>query len=129
MSAFIIKLLKGEQPIIYGSGEKKRDFIYVDDVNDFHLQCITDRRTDGQTFNLGSGKNYSVNEIYRMIADLMNIHIPPVHKPDLPGEAEQTLADIVNARQFGWTPRTSINDGLVSMIDFVRNEFKKGNIR
>ena len=37
MSAFIIKLLKGERPTIYGTGEKRRDFIYVDDVNDFHL--------------------------------------------------------------------------------------------
>ena len=40
MSAFVIKLLKKETPIIYGTGEKRRDFVYVDDVNDFHMLCL-----------------------------------------------------------------------------------------
>jgi nucleoside-diphosphate-sugar epimerase len=129
MSAFIIKLLKGEQPVIYGTGTKKRDFVYVDDINDFHVQCITDRRTDGGTFNLGSGKNYSVNEIYKIISDLIKAEIKPVHKQDLPGEAEETLADISNARRLGWSPKTEITDGLKNMINFIKNEFKKGNIK
>jgi UDP-glucose 4-epimerase len=55
MSAFIIRLLRGERPTIYGTGEKRRDFVYVDDVNDFHVQCLHDERTHGGTFNLGSG--------------------------------------------------------------------------
>ena len=129
MSSFIIKLLKGEQPIIYGSGNKRRDFVYVDDVNDFHLLCMNDDRTDGGTFNLGSGKNYSVNEIYQLISDLMGKHILPVHKPDLPGEAEQTLADVTNACRLGWTPKTQIADGLNYMIDFIKAEFQKGSIK
>src|SRR3972149_1830393 len=54
-SSFIIKLLKGEQPIIYGNGEKRRDFIHVDDINDFHIKCMTDDRTTGNVFNLGTG--------------------------------------------------------------------------
>lgn len=59
----------------------------------------------------------------------MNVHVEPVYKPDLPGEAEQTLADITNARQLGWSPKTRINDGLKNMIYFVRSEFEKGNIK
>lgn len=129
MSAFIIKLLKGEQPVIYGNGKKRRDFVYVDDINDFYLLCINDGKTDGGVFNLGSGKSYSVNEIYTIVAALLSVHIAPLHKPDLPGEAEQTLADISNARWLGWSPRTSITDGLKKMIDFIRNEFQKGNIK
>ena len=39
-SSFIIKLLNNEQPIIYGTGNKRRDFIHVDDINDFHIKCI-----------------------------------------------------------------------------------------
>lgn len=129
MSSFIIKLLKGQPPIIYGSGEKKRDFVYVDDVNDFHIQCINDTRTDGEVFNLGSGENYSVNEIYQMINNILDIRIPPIHKPDLPGEAEQTLADCTKAKKLGWKPKTSITDGLEKMVEFIKEEFAKGNIR
>jgi UDP-glucose 4-epimerase len=58
MSAFIIKLLKGERPTIYGTGEKRRDFVYVDDVNDFHVICLRDERTNGKTYNIGSGMNF-----------------------------------------------------------------------
>jgi len=128
MSAFIIKLLKREQPVIYGTGEKRRDFIYVDDVNDFHLMCLTDKRTDNRAFNLGSGMNYSVNEIYRKVSDLLGIHIPPVHKPDLPGEAEVTLADISAAHELGWAPKTGIQDGLNNALTYIKREMAKGNI-
>ncbi|MDP3286564.1 MAG: NAD-dependent epimerase/dehydratase family protein [Desulfobacterales bacterium] len=128
MSAFIIKLLKGEAPIIYGTGEKRRDFVYVDDINDFHVQCLTDERTNNQIFNLGSGVNYSVNDIYAMITDLLGIHVPPVRKPDLPGEAETTLADISAAQSLGWVSKTDLRTGLNHAITYIKNEMEKGNI-
>ncbi len=127
-SAFIIKLLKGEKPVIYGTGEKRRDFIYVDDINDFHIQCMTDERTNGNVYNLGSGINYSVNEIYDIISGLLNIDIKPEYKPDLPGEAFANLADSSAAKSLGWNPKTSLKDGLKKSIDFIRNELNKGNI-
>lgn len=127
-SAFIIKLLKGEKPVIYGTGEKRRDFIYVDDINDFHIQCMTDERTNGNVYNLGSGINYSVNEIYDIISELLNIDIKPEYKPDLPGEAFANLADSSAAQSLGWNPKTSLKDGLKKSIDFIRNELNKGNI-
>ncbi|MCX5829804.1 MAG: NAD-dependent epimerase/dehydratase family protein [Deltaproteobacteria bacterium] len=128
MSAFIIKLLRGETPIIYGTGEKRRDFVYVDDVNDFHVQCLTDERTDNQVFNLGAGVNYSVNDIYAMLTEMLGIHIPPVRNPDLPGEAETTLADITAARKLGWVPKTDIETGLRNAIAYIKSEIEKGNI-
>lgn len=128
MSAFIINLLKGEAPIIYGTGEKRRDFVYVDDINDFHIQCLTDERTNNQVFNLGSGVNHSVNDIYMMITDLLGIHVPPVRKPDLPGEAETTLADISAAQGLGWVSKTDLRTGLKHAIAYIKNEIEKGNI-
>lgn len=128
MSAFIIKLLKGERPIIYGTGEKRRDFVYVDDVNDFHLICLRDERTDGQVFNIGSGVNYSVNEILNKVADMLGVKPNPIYKEDLPGEAQITLADITKARSLGWEPRTSLEVGLARAIEYIRSEIKKGRI-
>jgi len=129
MSSFIIRLLKGQPPIIYGNGKKRRDFVYVDDVNDFHILCMTDERTGGKVFNLGSGRNYSVNEVYQMVADLLDTHIEPVHEPDLLGEAQETLADIKAVRQLSWQPRTDIMQGLRKMIDYIQAEITKGNIK
>ncbi len=128
MSAFIIKLLKNERPIIYGTGRKRRDFVYVDDVTDFHLLCLTDSRTDNRTFNLGSGVNYSVLEILDLIGKLLGKRIEPLCRPDLPGEAETTLADISRARELGWTPRTDLLTGLRKAIAYLERERAEGRV-
>ena len=121
-SSFIIKLLKKEQPIIYGTGDKRRDFIYIDDINDFHIQCMNDERTTGKVFNLGMSKNYSVNEIYSIISNLLGTNINPNFKPDLPGEAFQNLADITEAKKLGWCPKIKLEQGLQLSIEFIKNE-------
>lgn len=122
MSAFIIHLLERKRPVIYGTGGKKRDFIYVEDVNDFHLLCLRDRRTDGQTYNLGSGTSATILGVYRKIAKLLGSDIQPLFKKDLPGEAGRTLADIRKAKGLGWRPRTGIEEGLRLSIDYIRRE-------
>ena len=127
-SAFIINLLKNIQPTIYGTGEKRRDFIHVDDINDFHIKCMEDENTTGRVFNLGSGKNYSVSEIYEIIASLLKTDIKPKYKSDLPGEAFANLADISEAAKTGWKPKIDINKGLETSIRFIKNEINKGSI-
>ncbi len=122
MSAFIMRLAEGRAPTIYGTGGKRRDFIHVDDVNRFHELCITDDRTTGQVYNLGAGENYSVRDIYDHVAGLMAMDVPPEHKPDLPGEAEETLADITRARSLGWKPQIGLDAGLQTMIDYLAKE-------
>ena len=128
MSAFIIKLLRGERPIIYGTGHQKRDFVHVDDVNNFHVLCMNDARTDNLTFNLGSGNNYSVMDIYKMISELLNKNISPIFMPGIPGEADETLADITEAKRIGWSPAVNMHEGLLGMIEFIQKEIKSGRI-
>lgn len=128
MPAFIIKLLKDEPPIIYGDGSKRRDFIYVDDLNDFLILCITNPKTDGKVFNLGNGTNHSVLEIYNLIKKFMDSSVDPVFKPNLPGEAQITLADITAARKIGWEPKTKIEDGIQILVDFLKQEKSLGRL-
>ncbi|OGW44935.1 MAG: hypothetical protein A2Y66_02095 [Nitrospirae bacterium RBG_13_41_22] len=128
MSAFIIKLLKGERPIIYGTGEKRRDFVYVDDVNDFHLLCIQDDRTIGKTFNIGSGTNYSVHEILDKISKMLGVSQSPIYKDNFSGEAQTTLADISQAKNLGWEPKTPLEVGLKKSIEYIRQEMALGRI-
>lgn len=128
MSAFIIKLLGGKRPIIYGDGSKRRDFIHVHDINRFHRLCMTDPRTDGQVYNLGSGSNHSVREIYDLLSALLGIYQPPDLRPDMPGEAQETLADISKAQALGWQPNYDIQAGLQDMIAYIRDEIEQGKL-
>jgi UDP-glucose 4-epimerase len=120
MSAFIIRMLSGQQPIIYGDGEKRRDFIYVDDVNALHQVVLEDRRSAGRVFNVGSGVNLSVNEVYELIEAQLQTGIKPLYKPDLPGEARITLADISSAQDLGWRPAIDIEEGLRRTIRHIQ---------
>lgn len=122
MSAFIIKLLRKEKPVIYGSGEKRRDFVYVDDVNDFHLLCLKDQRTNGQVYNIGSGTNHSVLDIYNMVEGILKTGIKPFYKDNLPGESQVTLADVSKAVRLGWKPRTTIKEGLGKSIEYIKEK-------
>jgi UDP-glucose 4-epimerase len=120
MCSFIIRMLQGEQPVIYGTGEKRRDFIYVDDINEFHILALGDSRSDGKVFNMGSGTNFSINQIYELIEEQLGTGISADYKPDLPGEAEITLADITAAKAVGWKPRIDIREGLRRSIEYIR---------
>jgi UDP-glucose 4-epimerase len=120
MSAFIIKMLCGERPIIYGNGEKRRDFIYVDDVNALHRLILQSDGSAGNVYNVGSGTNFSVNEVYELIEGLLKTGLKPIYKPDLPGEALVTLADITSARQLGWEPKVDIEEGLRRSIRYIK---------
>ena len=120
MSSIIIKLLKGHRPVIYGDGTKSRDFIYIDDVNRFHELIMEDTRTDNQIYNVGTGKNYSVLEVYKEIDFILKTGLKYISKPDLPGEAFQNLADISKATKLGWRPRVSLQEGLKRSIEYIK---------
>jgi UDP-glucose 4-epimerase len=127
-SAFIINMLKGRPCTIWGDGRKRRDFIFVDDINDFHLQCIWDDRTTGNTYNLGSAENYSVIEIHDIISRLLGVTSKPIYKEGASWEAETTLASIVRAKALGWSPKTKLEDGLMASIEFIKKEMDEKGI-
>lgn len=120
MSSFILHLIQNKRPVIYGTGEKRRDFVYVDDVNDFHMLCLNNRNTDGKVFNVGSGRNYSINEIFRSVSSLLNSELSPIYERNMPGEAETTLACIEKTMDVGWEPKTSLEEGLRKSIQYIR---------
>jgi nucleoside-diphosphate-sugar epimerase len=89
---------------------------------------MRDDQTTGNVFNLGSGGNYSVNEIFRIVRELLGSKLEPIYKADLPGEALETLANIDKAKKLGWTARTGIQEGLKSSIDFIKGEVAAGRL-
>jgi len=119
-SAFIINILKGKQPTVFGDGSKKRDFVYVDDVNNFHLMCIDNHKTDNEVFNIGSGKNYSIKYIYEKIKEILQSDIDPIYGENFDFEAQENLANIDKANNIGWMPETELSIGLKKSIDYIK---------
>jgi UDP-glucose 4-epimerase len=101
---------KGIECKIYGDGEQRRDFTHVDDIVDALIR-IQKQQAYNNNFELGRGKNYSVNEV----AKILNIN--PVYKPAKPGEARNTLnTDTLAQSLLGWEPKTELEDYLASYL-------------
>ena len=98
----------GESLTIVGDGNQRRDFTHVSDVvNANILAAISDPNPEvfGQVFNVGTGRNHSVNEIAAMISD------HTVHLPERVGEARVTLADNQKLKTtFGWEPKIKVEE-------------------
>lgn len=77
----------GEDMTIVGDGDQRRDFTYVDDVVEANVRAAYAEGVSGETINVGTGTNHSVNEIADMVGG------PRINIPQRPGEARITLAD------------------------------------
>jgi UDP-glucose 4-epimerase len=105
--AKFLKMKKEGEPLtIFGDGLQRRDFIHVSDVAKANVSITyTNLDTWGETYNIGYGKNWSIQEL----ADL--IHIEQVHLSARPGEMRETLADISKAvHELTWKPKVNIVD-------------------
>lgn len=106
------KMIREGRPlIIYGDGEKRRDFTHVNDIVD-GLKLIMEKQAWGHEFEFGRGKNYSVNEISKMFNKEVE------YLEDKPGEAQNTLCESTLANEIlGWEPKHNIED-------YIKNEYR-----
>ncbi len=131
MSRFISTLVQGKTPILFeGDDVNKRDFIHIDDLNDFHMLCINDGRVDHRMFRLGSGKNYSMKEVLDMVQKVLGTNAVPELRPRIPGDPTvQTLADISDAATLGWKPEVGLEEGIQSMVPYIKTEIERGALK
>ena len=100
------------------TGEAVRDFIFIEDVIEMHMK-VANSPQSGQVFNIGSGSQYTVKEVVEKIIEHLGAKIKPIWGaiPTRPFEPKIWKADISKAKkQFNWTPRYSLDDGLSKTI-------------
>ena len=95
--------MKLNKPLtIVGDGEQRRDFTHVSDICDGLIE-ISKLSCKGESFNLGTGANFSINELADMFGGEKR------HLPSRPGEARITLADISKTIELtGWRPKYNL---------------------
>lgn len=121
---FITKLLKGEQPVIFGDGEQTRDFIYVKDVAAANVQaCQLDAGQNG-IWNIGTNKRTSINTLYHIVASIMSIQIPPLYRQKRIGDIQDSCLDNKKAAaSLNWQPVYDLNQGLKETIKYYQTRF------
>lgn len=120
VAIFGLKMLNGERPVIFGDGRQTRDFVYVGDVVDAFVSA--GERGDGETFNIGTGRQTSVEELFWAIAEICGVREPPAYEAARPGELQNSALDASKAEALlGWKPKTYLKEGLALTVEFLRN--------
>ena len=101
VSIFAGRLLAGEPCTIFGDGQQTRDFVFVDDVVDAFVRAAT--RGGGLLFNIGTGVEVSVNELYTSMAAAAGVTEPAVIAPARAGELNRIAISAAESKiHLGW---------------------------
>ena len=108
LGIFIKQHKEGRPLTITGNGEQRRDFTHVDDIVDGIVKCGENiNEVSGEIFELGRGKNHSINEVASMFGE----NYPTQYIPARKGEYDVTLADYSRAEEMlGWKPLIDLED-------------------
>lgn len=112
ISKFLKSKFQNEPLTIFGDGKQKRDFIHVSDVVNANISIThTELNSWGDVYNIGYGKNFSIQEIADFISS------EQLYFKEKPGEMKETLADISKAKEnLTWKPKISVLDWIRSQI-------------
>jgi nucleoside-diphosphate-sugar epimerase len=117
MVEFLNRLKLDQPPIIYGSGEQSRDFIFVGDVARATILALRRKRAAGEILNIGSGEATTINSLCRIFLKLMEKNLEPVYGEARSGEIQQSQANISKAiKLLKFRPEISLEEGLRELI-------------
>ncbi len=117
IAIFLGRLAEGQAAQIYGDGEATRDYVYVGDVVDATLAAVDH---PGGLFNVGTGQETSVRELYELCRRVAGKDAEPEFAAPRPGEVRHSVVDPGRAeRELGWRPRHSLEDGLRATWEWV----------
>lgn len=125
MAKFILQLLRGERPTIFGDGEQARDFTYVDNAVQANLKASEApvEQVAGRVFNVACGQRHTLNETYRIIAELLQSNLKPNYGPERAGDVRHSHASIEAAREsFGYEPSVDFKEGLRRTVAWYRQQ-------
>ncbi len=124
-SIMINMMLQGRQPIIYGDGEQKRCFSFVQDDIDCLMRLGFQDDVVGEVINIGPDEEFvTINDLAKTIAKLLHFDLKPIYVPDRPQEVKLATCSAEKARKMlNYQTKYSLEDGLSEMIDYIR---KKG---
>ncbi len=126
VTQFLWAALMGESPLIYGDGEQRRDFVYVKDVVDaLKLAMKSDK---SGVYNVGTGRSYSLNEMIKVLGDVLGLEIRPRYIPNpVKNYVMETEADLTKARaELGFEPKVGLRDGIVMIKGYYEPMIRAG---
>jgi len=128
VAVFTNQLLRGMQPRIFGDGSKTRDYTYIDDIVSANLRAL--RFPGSGVFNLGSGREISDLEVFRVVRAAVGAKIAPIFEKKRPGEVNHICLDTrLVWKSLQWKPRVKFRDGVKRVVKYWRQRIDAASVK
>lgn len=124
IAIFAQKMLEGSQPQINGDGKQTRDYVFVADVVRANFLALNYDKSD--IFNIGTGIEADVNELFHHLKQLTNSKCEEFHAPAKKGEQLRSVLDTKKIKTIlDWTPQVELEEGLKLTVEFFKNKLNE----
>lgn len=139
LTIFLKRMLLKQPLVIFGDGEQRRDFTFVEDVVEMHQICLTSEAANGKAYNVSTGIGTTINRLAELVAELggglktvhENISEGAVSKimPErvrLPAELRTMVLNPARAKSdLGWSAQTDLRAGIHRQIEWLKENLKR----
>ena len=123
-SIMINRMLQGKQPIIYGNGEQKRCFSFMQDVTDPLMIACETNVADGRIVNIGPDEEFvTINELAQKLSIILDFKLNSIYMPGRPQEVFHANCSANLARELlNYKTTTSLESGLVELVNWIKSK-------
>lgn len=123
---FLLRCLAGRPMVVFGDGTQSRDFTYVSDTAHGILLAGEHPSAVGETINIGSGSEVTVNDLVKRVAlEVGRLDATVEYDRPRPGDVSRLVADVARARTLlGYEPKVSLSEGLQRLLQWYRDQNK-----
>ncbi len=115
------KVMRNKNVDIWGDGTARREFMYAGDLAELIFFSISKFEKMPQNMNVGIGKDYSINEYYNTIREIIEFEGVFEHDLTRPTGMKQKLVDDSKLREFGWEHKTSLKEGISKTYEYYKS--------
>jgi UDP-glucose 4-epimerase len=127
VSIMINRMLQGKAPIIYGDGEQKRCFSYINDCLSCLIPMLDQKNLNKQIINIGPDEEFvTINKIAEICSNITGVNLPPIYKPGRPKEVKHATCSADKARKLlDYKTSTSLEEGIKKTFEYIKNRGTK----
>ena len=127
ISIFLNRMMQGKAPIIYGDGEQKRCFSYIDDCLNCLLPMLDQKNLNKQVINIGPDEEFvSINDVVKICSNVSGSNLEPIYKKDRPREVKHATCSSDKARKLlNYKTEIDLITGIKNTYNYIKERGTK----
>ncbi|HXN18077.1 MAG TPA: SDR family oxidoreductase [Candidatus Binatus sp.] len=126
LSRFMLALIEGQQPVVFGDGEQSRDFTFIENIVDETLRACEAQGASGMVFNGGTGARITLNQVLKLLEKISGKKMQAKYEPPRTGDIRDSQADMSLAQKvLGYKALVHFEEGLQRTWEWYKSAYGK----